>query len=318
MFWQVFIIIKGPIAQLNRVSDFGSDGCRFESYWGHQSTKKTMIAIGKFNNLKVVKQLSFGLYLDGKEQGEILMPTRYIPENTQIGDVVCAFIYFDSDDKLIATTEKPYAQVGEFAYLEVIAINKIGAFLNWGLTKDLLVPFREQKTPLKEKDFTWVYIYQDDKTQRITATTKIDKKISKNPPPFKEKDKINILIYKKTDLGYKVIINQSYEGMIYKNEIFKPLNIGDTMQAYIKQIRTDNKIDVSLYKTGYIQVLDFTPILLDAIRNNNGYLNLTDKSSSEIINTTFGVSKKTFKKAVGDLYKKQYITIKDDGLYIVS
>lgn len=277
-----------------------------------------MLAIGKFNTLKVIKQLSFGLYLDGKDKGEILIPTRYIPENTRIGDSIRVFIYFDSDDKLIATTETPYAQLGEFAYLQVVAVNKVGAFLNWGLAKDLLVPFREQKTPLKEGQFIGVYIYQDNQTQRIAATTKIENFFSTTPPPFKEKEKVEILIYKKTDLGYKVIINQSYDGIVYKNEVFKPLNMGDKMQAYIKQIRTDNKIDVSLYKTGYSQVIDFAPILLETIRNNNGYLNITDKSSSEIINATFGVSKKTFKKAVGDLYKKQHITIKEDGLYIVS
>ena len=182
-----------------------------------------MISIGKVNPLKVVKILPFGIYLDAFEKGEILMPTQYVPANTKVGDIIDAFIYLDSEDKLIATTEIPYAQINEFAYLQVVAVNQIGAFVDWGLPKNLLVPFREQKLRLKQGDFAWVYIYLDEQTQRIAASAKIEKFFSKDQPPFVLQDKVEVLIYKKTDLGYKVIVNQMFDGMIFANEIFQDL-----------------------------------------------------------------------------------------------
>lgn len=277
-----------------------------------------MISIGKVNPLKVVKILPFGIYLDAFEKGEILMPTQYVPANTKVGDIIDAFIYLDSEDKLIATTEIPYAQINEFAYLQVVAVNQIGAFVDWGLPKNLLVPFREQKLRLKQGDFAWVYIYLDEQTQRIAASAKIEKFFSKDQPPFVLQDKVEVLIYKKTDLGYKVIVNQMFDGMIFANEIFQDLQIGQKHKAYIKNIREDGKIDLTLYKTGYNQVVDFSAVLLDAIKNAKGYLALHDKSSAEEIYQVFGVSKKVFKKAVGDLYKKQLIRIESDGLYLLT
>ncbi|HOS15794.1 MAG TPA: S1-like domain-containing RNA-binding protein [Bacteroidales bacterium] len=277
-----------------------------------------MISIGKVNPLKVVKILPFGIYLDAFEKGEILMPTQYVPANTKVGDIIDAFIYLDSEDKLIATTEIPYAQINEFAYLQVVAVNQIGAFVDWGLPKNLLVPFREQKLRLKQGDFAWVYIYLDEQTQRIAASAKIEKFFSKDQPPFVLQDKVEVLIYKKTDLGYKVIVNQMFDGMIFANEIFQDLQTGQKHKAYIKKIREDGKIDLTLYKTGYNQVVDFSAVLLDAIKNAKGYLALHDKSSAEEIYQVFGVSKKVFKKAVGDLYKKQLIRIESDGLYLLT
>jgi len=277
-----------------------------------------MISIGKVNSLKVVKILSFGIYLDAFEKGEILMPAKYVPDNTKTGDIIDAFIYLDSEDKLIATTEIPYAQINEFAYLQVVAVNQMGAFVDWGLPKNLLVPFREQKMRLKEQAFSWVYIYLDQQTQRIVASAKIEKFFSKAIPPFNIQDKVNVMIYKKTDLGYKVIVDQAYQGMIFANEAFQSLEIGQKHKAYIKNIREDGKLDITLYKTGYNQVVDFSAVLLDAIQNAKGYLALHDKSSAEEIYHTFGVSKKVFKKAVGDLYKKQLIRIESDGLYLLT
>ncbi|NLE63910.1 MAG: GntR family transcriptional regulator [Bacteroidales bacterium] len=277
-----------------------------------------MISIGKVNPLKVVKILPFGIYLDAFEKGEILMPTQYVPANTKVGDIIDAFIYLDSEDKLIATTEIPYAQINEFAYLQVVAVNQIGAFVDWGLPKNLLVPFREQKLRLKQGEFAWVYIYLDEQTQRIAASAKIEKFFSKDQPPFVLQDKVEVLIYKKTDLGYKVIVNQMFDGMIFANEIFQDLQTGQKHKAYIKKIREDGKIDLTLYKTGYNQVVDFSAVLLDAIKNAKGYLALHDKSSAEEIYQVFGVSKKVFKKAVGDLYKKQLIRIESDGLYLLT
>ncbi len=277
-----------------------------------------MISIGKVNSLKLVKILSFGIYLDAFEKGEILMPAKYVPDNTKTGDIIDAFIYLDSEDKLIATTEIPYAQINEFAYLQVVAVNQMGAFVDWGLPKNLLVPFREQKIRLKEGAFSWVYIYLDEQTQRLVASAKIENFFSKAIPPFNIQDKVNVMIYKKTDLGYKVIVDQAYQGMIFANEAFQSLEIGQKHKAYIKNIREDGKLDITLYKTGYNQVVDFSAVLLDAIQNAKGYLALHDKSSAEEIYHTFGVSKKVFKKAVGDLYKKQLIRIESDGLYLLT
>jgi hypothetical protein len=277
-----------------------------------------MISIGKVNSLKVVKILSFGIYLDAFEKGEILMPTQYVPANTKVGDIIDAFIYLDSEDKLIATTEIPYAQINEFAYLQVVAVNQIGAFVDWGLPKNLLVPFREQKMRLKEQAFSWVYIYLDQQTQRIVASAKIEKFFSKTFPPFNIQDKVEVMMYKKTDLGYKVIVNQSYDGMIFANEAFQTLELGKKYKAYIKNIREDGKIDLTLYKTGYNQVVDFSELLYEAIQNAEGYLPLHDKSPADDIYGRFGVSKKVFKKAVGDLYKKQLIRIESDGLYLLT
>ena len=277
-----------------------------------------MISIGKVNPLKVVKILPFGIYLDAFEKGEILMPTQYVPANTKVGDIIDAFIYLDSEDKLIATTEIPYAQINEFAYLQVVAVNQIGAFVDWGLPKNLLVPFREQKLRLKQGDFAWVYIYLDEQTQRIAASAKTEKFFSKDQPPFVLQDKVEVLIYKKTDLGYKVIVNQMFDGMIFANEIFQDLQTGQKHKAYIKKIREDGKIDLTLYKTGYNQVVDFSELLYEAIQNAEGYLPLHDKSPADDIYSRFGVSKKVFKKAVGDLYKKQLIRIESDGLYLLT
>ncbi len=277
-----------------------------------------MISIGKNNTLTVTKQLDFGIYLDAGQDGEILMPKRYVPSQIHVGDSIDAFIYRDSEDKLIATTEIPYAQVGDFAYLEVVAVNQIGAFVDWGLPKNLLVPFREQKIKLKEGEKAMVYIYLDQETKRIVASAKIEHFFSKEIPPFSPQEKVEIMMYKISDLGYKVIINQQFDGIIFKNEVFQKINPGDILTAYIKQVRVDGKIDVSLYKTGYNQVVDFAPVLLQAIYDHKGFLPLTDKSSVDEINNAFGVSKKIFKKAVGDLYKKRLIRIEKEGLFTAS
>lgn len=276
-----------------------------------------MISIGKVNTLKVTKQLDFGIYLDGMEEGEILMPKRYVPQDTHIGDFLEAFIYRDSEDKLIATTETPLAEVGDFSCLEVVAVNNIGAFIDWGLPKNILVPFREQKIKLKEGDNACVYIYLDEETKRIVASAKIENFLSKEFPPFVPKEKVEIFIYKQTDLGYKVIVNQAYDGILFKNEVFQKLSVGEKHSAYIKKVRDDGKIDVSLYKTGYNQVVDFSALLIDALRENEGFVPVTDASSPETIHAYFGVSKKVFKKAVGDLYKKRMIRIEDNGIRLI-
>ena len=207
-----------------------------------------MVKIGEYNILEVIKEVDFGIYLDGGDAGEILMPTQYVPEGTKPGDELYVFIYLDSEDRIIATTLKPFAIVGNFAYLEATHVDAIGAFMNWGLPKDLLVPFREQKQTMEVGKHYIVYIYHDKKTNRIAASAKVDKFISSDKPDLETGEEVDLLVYQKTDLGYKAIINNKYSGLLYENELFKPVKIGDQLQAYIKLIRPDNKIDLILRK----------------------------------------------------------------------
>ncbi|MCD7900793.1 MAG: S1-like domain-containing RNA-binding protein [Bacteroides sp.] len=272
------------------------------------------IELGKFNTLEVVKQVDFGIYLDGGDSGEILLPTRYVPEDVQIGDWLTVFLYLDSEERLIATTITPLAQVGEFACLEVSWVNQFGAFLDWGLMKDLFVPFREQKMKMQIGKEYIVYIYLDEESFRIVGSAKVDRYLSKDMPEYQPGDEVNILIWQKTDLGFKAIADNKYSALLYDNEIFQTLHTGDKLTAYVKQIRSDGKIDLILQKPGYEKVDDFSKTLLDYIKEQGGSTSLNDKSDADEIYQTFGVSKKTFKKAVGDLYKKRLIVITPEGL----
>ncbi len=272
------------------------------------------IELGKYNNLEIIKEVDFGVYLDGGEAGEILMPTKYVPENHKPGDVVKAFVYLDNSERLIATTEKAAAQVGDFAYLEVAWTNKYGAFLSWGVLKDLFVPFREQKIKMEKGKKYLVYIYIDKETYRIVASAKIDKFISDEKPEYQSGDEVDIMIWQKTDLGIKAIVDNKYQGLIYQNETFRSLKTGDRTKAYIKQVRSDGKIDLMLQKPGFEFAEDFSKNILDYLKANNGFSEFNDKSSAEDIYSTFGVSKKVFKKAIGHLYKNHLITISEKGL----
>ena len=202
------------------------------------------IELGKFNHLEVVKQVDFGVYLDGEESGEILLPKRYVPSNCEIGDILNVFLYLDSEERLVATTLTPYVQVGEFAYLEVAWINQYGAFLNWGLMKDLFVPFSEQKMKMQVGKSYIIYAYLDEESYRIVATAKIDKYLSKDIPDYQPGQEVDILIWQKTDLGFKAIIENKYAGLIYDNEVFQDVHTGMQMKAYVKQVREDGKIDL--------------------------------------------------------------------------
>ncbi len=262
------------------------------------------IELGKFNTLRVVKEVDFGMYLDGGEEGEILLPSRYVPENCKPGDELTVFIYLDNEERLVATTLTPLVQVGEFACLEVAWINQYGAFLNWGLMKDLFVPFREQKMKMQVGKQYVIHAHLDDESYRIVASAKVDRYLSKEKAPYEPGQEVSILIWQKTDLGFKAIIENRYSGLLYESEIFQPLHTGMTLKAYVKQVREDGKIDLILQKPGQGKVEDFAATLLDYIREQGGHITLHDKSPAEEIYDTFGVSKKTFKKAVGDLYKK--------------
>lgn len=276
------------------------------------------IKLGQFNQLEVVKEVDFGVYLDGEEAGEILLPTRYVPEDCNPGDFVNVFLYLDNEERLIATTLTPFVKVGEFAYLEVSWINQYGAFLNWGLMKDLFVPFSEQKMKMQVGKKYIIHAHIDDESYRIVASAKIERYLSKEEPAYEPGAEVDILIWQKTDLGFKVIIENQFSGLIYDSEIFRSLHTGDRLTAYIKQVRSDGKIDLVLDKPGMEKIGDFSSELLKYITDNGGFIPFTDKSDATLIYDTFGVSKKTFKKAVGDLYKKHLILIRENGLQLVK
>jgi len=276
-----------------------------------------MAILGKVNPLKVVKLVDFGVYLDGGSDGEILLPKRYVPEVCEIGDTVSVFIYNDSEDRLIATTEKPYVMVGEFAALEVVEVNEVGAFLDWGLMKNLMVPFREQKLKMEEGRRYPVFVFVDFDSKRITASAKIEKFVDESKPELEVGQEVDLLIYKKTDMGWKAVINQQYTGVLYDNEIFKEIHTGETLKGFVKQIRPDDKIDLMLQKAGFEKIDDFALKLHALLKEADGFLPFTDKSQADDIYEEFGISKKSFKKAVGDLYKKRQILLEPDGIRLV-
>ena len=272
------------------------------------------VILGKYNQLEVVKEVDFGVYLNGGDDGEILLPSRYVPEGCRPGDMLNVFIYLDNEERLIATTLQPKVQVDEFACLEVAWVNEYGAFLDWGLMKDLFVPFREQKMKMQKGHRYVVHAHVDEDSYRIMASAKVEKYLSKDMPPYQSGEEVEVMVWQKTDLGYKVIVDNKYSGLVYQKEIFKALEPGMKMQAYIRQVREDGKIDLTLQKDGLQKVGDFAEVLLQYIKEQGGHTSLNDKSAAEDIYDTFGVSKKTFKKAVGDLYKKRLILLVEDGI----
>ena len=270
------------------------------------------IRLGEYNLLEVVKEVDFWVYLVISDEGGILLPTRYVPQGCKPGDVLNVFIYLDMVERLIATTLQPYVKVGEFACLEVAWVNQYGAFLDWGLMKDLFVPFREQNMKMIKGNSYVVHVHLDEDSYRIVASAKIEKFLSKDMPEYNPGDEVEVLIWQKTDLGFKVIVDNKFGGMIFKNEIFTDVRTGMKMHAYIKQVRPDGKIDLELQKGGVKKVEDFSDTLLEYIRSNGGSTPLNDKTDADVIYSTFGVSKKTFKKAVGDLYKKRLIVLEGE------
>ena len=276
------------------------------------------IDLGRMNYLKVVKKVDFGVYLDGGEAGEILLPARYVPEGCQVGDELDVFIYLDSEERLVATTQKPLAQVGDFAYLQVAWVNNYGAFLDWGLMKDLFVPFREQKMRMMQGRSYIVHVHIDRETYRIVASAKVERYFADDMPSYSAGDEVRVLVWQKTDLGFKVIVDNRYPGLVYESEIFRPLHTGDRLTAYIRQVRPDGKLDIALQKGGQKGVADFSDVLLDYLQRHGGQTTIGDKSPAEEIYARFGVSKKVFKKAVGDLYKRRLIEIVPDGLRLVK
>jgi len=282
-----------------------------------------MTEIGKVNRLAILKERNAGIYLDGGELGEILLPNRDVPQDFELDDMIDVFIYRDSEDRLIATTATPVAQVGEFALLRCTSTTDYGAFLYWGLAKDLLVPFREQAVRMERGRSYIVYIYLDATSQRLVASSKLNKHLERiamdeTAEPFQKDDLVSIMISAKTDMGYKAIIENRAQGILFANEVFRPLKRGEKLEAYIKNIRKDGKIDLVLQKPTY-QILDqISQDILTRLDANNGYLDITDKSSPEVISSLFGISKKSFKKGLGTLYRKRLITIQETGIYRIN
>lgn len=272
------------------------------------------VELGKFNELRVVKEVDFGVYLDGGEDGEILLPARYVPEDCRIDDNLNVFIYLDNEERVIATTLIPLVQINQFACLEVAWVNQFGAFLNWGLMKDLFVPFREQKMKMQVGRRYVIHAHIDEESYRIVASAKIERYLSKEIPAYQAEEAVDILIWQKTDLGFKAIVDNQFSGLLYDNEIFQYLETGMTLKAFVKQVREDGKIDLVLQKAGFEKIDDFSQTLLQYIKDHDGVIFFSDKSPAEEIYDEFSVSKKTFKKAVGDLYRRHLITLLDDKI----
>lgn len=277
-----------------------------------------MVKLGKFNTLRVVKNVDFGAYLDGGEGTEILLPTRYITTPLQPDDTVEVFVYRDNEGRLIATTEHPFAQVGEFAFLQVNDVNRMGAFLDWGLMKELLVPFSEQKVKLSRGMVIPVYVYIDDATKRIVASAKIEKFLGNVIPKYSVGAPVKALVYKHTDMGYKAIVDNLHHGFFYEGDLYSPLEIGEEITAYVRQVRADGKIDLLLHggKDGRIDALAETIRMRLEIEPEQ-FLPLSDSSSPEAIRETFQCSKKDFKKAIGNLYRDRKITITEGGIRLL-
>lgn len=282
------------------------------------------VKIGDYNTLKV-KELAkregvgevFGLYLEGGKEGDILMPQKYVPEGTKPGDMVDVFVYLDQEERAVATTEKPLAKVGDFTYLECSWVNEYGAFLNWGVTKDLFCPFHEQKKKMEIGESYIVYIYIDEESYRLVASAKVEHFFNDEHAHYKHGDPVDLLIWQKTELGFKVIIDNQYPGLLYEDQIFQYIHTGDRLKGYISRVRADGKIDVALQQTGLRRINSFSDELLQYLKDHDGVCDLGDKSEADDIYQRFHVSKKVYKKAVGDLYKKKLITVSPLSIKLV-
>lgn len=274
-----------------------------------------MIQIGKYHTLRILRRTPFGLYLVDGSGEEVLLPNKYCPENYEMDDELEVFVYLDHNEKKIATNIKPKIVLHEFSLLEVKDVSMVGAFMDWGLEKDLFVPFKEQRQRMEEGRWYIVFLDIDHRTGRLYASNQINKILQNQNLSVTEGEKVELVVLKETDLGFNVIVNHQHAGLIYSNEIFKKLNIGDKITGYVKHIREDNKLDISLQPIGYQNSNDANAELIyRKLEEANGFLNITDKSSPEEIYSIFGISKKAFKKSIGSLYKERKISIEPNGI----
>jgi predicted RNA-binding protein (virulence factor B family) len=277
----------------------------------------TMAQLGQYNSLRVVKQVDFGYYVDGEQYGQVLLPKKQAPDDIEVDQDISVFLYTDSEDRIVSTTLKPKALVGECAYLKVIETNRVGAFLDWGLPKDLLVPFNEQLKPMQEGYSYTVFLFIDEASERIAATTRLDEYLPSTSNEFMPRQSVQLMIYSKSDLGFKAVIDGTHLGQLYNNEVFCPLHYGEKLTGYIKQIRDDGRIDLTLQLPAHIARDELSEKILQHLKDKDGISNITDKSLPSDISNAFGVSKKTYKKALGLLYKNQLIKIEKHQITLV-
>ncbi|WP_417856696.1 S1 RNA-binding domain-containing protein [Xanthomarina gelatinilytica] len=276
-----------------------------------------MIHLGEYNTLEILRESEQGLYLADEEGNEVLLPNRYVPESFKIWDKMDVFVYLDNEERLVAVTDKPYIKKGDFALLRCNAVTEHGAFLDWGMLKELFCPFREQAFKMKNGGWYFVYCFLDEKSNRLVATSKTNQFLDNKELTVSQFEEVDLIVSHPSEIGMNVIINKKHLGLIFNDDIFQDLSVGDRLKGYIKKIRPDNKIDVVLGQIGYRNIEPNADAIMVELRDNSGYLNLTDKSDPETIKQVLKMSKKSFKKAVGSLYKQKLIEIKEDGIYLV-
>ncbi|MDC3220500.1 S1-like domain-containing RNA-binding protein [Flavobacteriales bacterium] len=277
-----------------------------------------MIKVGEYNKLTAARMLDHGWYLTDDVENSVLLPMKWVPINIEEGVEIEVFIYRDSEDRLIATTMTPLLLAGQFAKVQVKDVTRIGAFVEMGVEKDLLVPFAEQMKDLDVGDECVIHMFLDNVTDRLTGSTKIEKFLKTFDIPYEEGEKVNALVYKYTDIGFKVIIENEYLGMIYHNQIFDPITVGDTLQVYVNKLREDGKIDLLIQKPGHLSIGDSTENVLQYLKDNDGFTPINDKTAPEVIYDIFKMSKKQYKKAIGGLYKEKLIKITEEGIFLIN
>ena len=277
----------------------------------------SMIQLGQINTLEIIREAVQGLYIADEDGNEVLLPNRYVPENFKIWDKIDVFVYLDNEERPVATTDFPYIKLNDFGLLRCNQVTDYGAFLDWGLVKELFCPFKEQAYKMKPGGWYLVYCYLDEKTNRLVASSKTNRFLDNRELTVSEFDEVDLIVSHPSDIGMNVIVNKVHSGLIYKDAIFQDLSVGDKLKGIVKKIRPGNKLDITLGQIGYRNIEPNTQIIMDQLEDNSGYLNLTDKSSPEQIKEQLQMSKKNFKKAVGTLYKQRLIEIKEDGIYLV-
>ncbi|MFK2820859.1 S1-like domain-containing RNA-binding protein [Flavobacteriaceae sp. LMIT009] len=275
-----------------------------------------MIKIGEYNTLEILRHTDPGLFLGDNEDNEVLLPNRYVPEVFEIGEKLEVFVYLDNSERLVAVTDKPYIQVGEFALLRCNEVTKIGAFLDWGMVKELFCPFKEQAFKMKKGGWYLVYCYLDEETNRLVASSKTNRFLDNSELTVQKFDEVDVIVSHPSEIGMNVIVNKKHLGLIYKDEIFQDLNVGDRLKGIVKKVRRNNKLDIALGQIGYRNIEPNAELILTELKDNSGFLGLTDKSSPDEIKETLQMSKKSFKKAIGSLYKQRLISLKEDGIYL--
>ncbi|WMI64913.1 S1-like domain-containing RNA-binding protein [Aestuariibaculum sp. YM273] len=276
-----------------------------------------MINIGQINTLEILRETDHGIYLVDEDNNEVLLPNRYVPESFRIWDKLDVFVYLDNEERPVATTDMPYIKLGEFALLRCSQVNDYGAFLDWGLVKELFCPFKEQAFKMKPKGWYLVHCYMDEKTERLVASSKTNRFLSNKELTVKQFDEVDLIVSHPSEIGMNVIVNKKHTGLIYNDQIFTELSVGDKLKGIVKKIRPGNKLDIVLGQIGYRNIEPNAERILKELEDNGGYLDLTDKSNPEDIKDLLQMSKKNFKKAVGSLYKDKKIEIKPDGIYLV-